>query len=73
MSDLYSEVYSGSGLIRGKLSKVEIGSVLKRVWFGSVSGCPLSGHFGSGLNWLGLFRVWVISGQATIQVSSGYG
>jgi len=55
------------------LSRVGIGSVLKRVRFESGSGCPFSGHFGSGLNWVGSFQVWVISGHATIQVSLGYG
>ena len=31
---------------------------------------PFSGYFGSGLNWVGPFWVWVISGHATIRVSS---
>ena len=66
-------VYSGLDLIRVKLSWVRIASVLKRVRFGSGSGCPFSGHFGSGLNWVGSLRVWVISGRAIIRVSFGYG
>ena len=66
-------VYSGSDLIRVKLSQVGIGSVLKQVRFGSGSGCPFSGHFGSGLNWVGSFQVWVISSPATTQVLFGYG
>jgi len=31
-----------------KLSWIEIGSLLKRVWFRLGSGCPFSGHFSSG-------------------------
>jgi len=65
-------------LIWVKLSRVRIGSVWNRVRFGSGSGCPFSvhfglGHYGSGLNWVRSFRVWVISGHATIRVSFGSG
>ena len=68
----------GSGLIRVKLRRVGIGSVLKRVRYGSGMGCPFSVHFGlghhrSGLNWVGSFRVWVIADQATVWVSFGSG
>jgi len=66
-------VYSGSSLIQVKLSRVGIRSVLKRVRLRSGSGCLFSGHFGSGLNWVGSFRVWVILGHTTIWVSFGYG
>ena len=68
----------GSGLIRVKLRRVRIGSVLKRVGYGSGMGCPFSvhygsGHYGSGMTWVGSFRVWVISGVAQFRVSFGYG
>ena len=44
------------------MSQVRIGSVLNRVWFGSGSSYPFSvhlgsGHYGSGLNWVGSFQV----------------
>jgi len=56
-----------SGLIRVELRQVGIESVLKRVGYGSGMGCPFSvhfglGHYGSGMTWVGSFRVWVISG-----------
>jgi len=68
----------GSGLIQIKLRRVRIGSVLKRVGYGSGMGCPFSVHFGSGhydsgMTWVGSFRVWVISGVAQFRVSFGYG
>ena len=76
---LYSgRVYPGSDFIRVKLSRVRIGSGLNRSRFGSGSGCPFSvhfgsGHYGSGLNWVESFWVWVISVHARIRVSFGYG
>jgi len=68
----------GSGLIRVKLRRVEIGSVLKRVGYGSNMGCPFSvhfglGHYGSGMTWVESFREWVISGVDQFRVSFGYG
>ena len=52
-----------------ELTKNRIG--FKSLRFGSGSGCPCSvhlesGHYKSGLNWVGSFRVWVISVHATI-------
>jgi len=59
---------------------IRIGSVLNRVRFGSGSGsgCSYLVHFesdcyGSGLNWVGSFQVWVISVHARFQVAFGYG
>ena len=68
----------GLCLIRVKLRRVGIGSVLKRVGYGSGMGCPFSvhfgsGHYGSGITWVGSFRVWVISGVGQFRVSFGYG
>ena len=68
----------GSGLICVKLRRVRIGSVLKRVGYGSGMGCPFSvhfgtGHYGSGRTWIGSFRVWVISGVDQFLVSFDYG
>jgi len=60
-----------SGIVRfGFYSgKIELGNNrigFKSVWFCSGSGCSCSiyfglGHYGSGLNWVRSFRVWVIS------------
>ena len=64
ISSKMDTVRFGFGLCSGKISRVVIGSVKKWVWFGSGSGCSHSVQFGSGQNgsglkWVGLFRVWV--------------
>jgi len=70
----------GSDLIRVKLRRVGIGSVLK--WIGYVRVWVVHFRFtlgrvitdvGSGMTWVGSFRVWVISGVDQFRVSFGYG
>ena len=61
----------GSGLIRVKLRRVGIGSVLKRVGYGLGMGCPFlvhfgSGHYRSGMTWVGSFRVWINFGFRSV-------
>ena len=71
--ELYSGwVYSGSGFIQIKLSRLIIRSVLIWVQFGSGSGCPYSVHFDSGHFGRGSFQLMLEFGFRSImdQVTS---